>query len=287
MATVRKNESLRRHTTFRIGGRASEFYLPENESELASLVDSYPEALILGGGSNLLISDGGLEKVVSMQNLKGYTSEKAAGGKTEVTVLAGQNLTVFAHMMWRMFLSGVEFAFGIPGSVGGAVVMNAGAAGGEIKDSLLKVKILLNGKQEEIFTKEIDFSYRSSNLPAGAVVLSATFSLTEGDGGEIWEKMQAGFIGRKKSQPLEQPSAGSVFKNPPGLFAGKIIEELGLKGTSIGGAQVSRRHANFIVNKGSATAKDVYALMEKIKSAALEERGVHLEPEIKMAGSFN
>lgn len=278
---------LRRHTTFRIGGPASEFFLPENETELASLIDDYPDALILGGGSNLLISDDGLEKVISMQNLKGYTSEAAAGGKTEVTVLAGQNLTVFAHMMWRMFLSGAEFAFGIPGSVGGAVVMNAGAAGGEIKDSLLKVKILLNGKLEEMPAEEIGFSYRSSNLPAGAAVLSATFSLTEGDGGEIREKMQVGFMGRKRSQPLELPSAGSVFKNPPGRFAGKIIEELGLKGTAIGGAQVSRRHANFIVNTGNATADEVYALMEKIKSAVLEKTGIRLEPEIKTVGSFN
>jgi UDP-N-acetylmuramate dehydrogenase len=287
MVTVKKDELLRRHTTFRIGGPAREFYLPENESELVSLVKKQPQALILGGGSNLLISDSGLEKVICMKNLKGYTSENASGGKTEVTVLAGNSLTVFAHAMWQMSLSGLEFAFGIPGSVGGAVVMNAGAAGGEIKDSLLKIKILLNGKLEEMPANAIGFSYRSSNLPESAVVLSATFSLIEGDANEIWEKMQTGFAGRKKSQPLELPSAGSVFKNPPGRFAGKIIEELGLKGTSVGGAQVSRRHANFIVNSGNATAQEVYALMDKIKSAALEKRSVHLEPEIKTAGSFN
>ena len=287
MVIVKKDELLRRHTTFRIGGPAREFYLPENESELASLVEEHPQALILGGGSNLLVSDSGLEKVICMKNLKGYTSEKAVEGKTRVTVLAGNNLTVFAHKMWQMSLSGLEFAFGIPGSVGGAVVMNAGAAGGEIKGSLLKIKILLNGRLEEMDSNAIGFSYRSSNLPASAVVLSATFSLIEGDGNKIWEKMQIGFMGRKKSQPLELPSAGSVFKNPPGQFAGKIIEELGFKGVSIGGAQVSRRHANFIVNSGNATAQEVYALMDKIKSAALEKRGVHLEPEIKTAGSFN
>lgn len=287
MVTVKKNELLRRRTTFRIGGPASEFYLPENESELVSLVEKQPEALILGGGSNLLVSDSGVEKVICMKNLKGFTTKKTADGKTEVTVLAGQNLTVFAHSMWQMSLTGMEFAFGIPGSVGGAVVMNAGAASGEIKESLLKIKILLGGKLKELDSSEIDFSYRSSNLPESAVVLSATFSLSEGDGKEIWEKMHVGFMGRKKSQPLELPSAGSVFKNPPGQFAGKIIEELGFKGANIGGAQVSTRHANFIVNRGNATAQEVYALMEKIKSAVLEKRGINLEPEIKTAGSFN
>ena len=287
MVTVNKDELLRRRTTFRIGGPARELYLPENESELASLVDKYPQALILGGGSNLLISDSGLEKVICMKQLNGYTSEKTAGGKTEVTVLAGQNLTVFAHAMWRLSLSRLEFAFGIPGSVGGAVVMNAGAAGGEIKDSLVKIKVLRSGEFVDMSAKEIDFSYRSSNLPESAVVLSATFSLVDGDADEIWKKMQVGFMGRKKNQPLELPSAGSVFKNPPGQFAGKIIEELGLKGMSIGGAQVSAKHANFIVNTGNATAQEVYALMDKIKSAVLKKRGIHLEPEIKTAGSFN
>ena len=287
MVTVKKDELLRRHTTFRIGGPAREFYLPENEPELVSLVDSYPDALILGGGSNLLISDSGLEKVICMTSLKGFTSEKMGGGKTGVTVLAGHNLTVFAHKMWQMSLSGIEFAFGIPGSVGGAVVMNAGAAGGEIKDSLLKVKVLLNGKLEEMSAKAIDFSYRTSNLPKGAVVLSATFLLMQNDGGHIWEKMQKGFVGRKMSQPLDLPSAGSVFKNPSGMFAGKIIDELGLKGLSVGSAQVSRRHANFIVNTGNACARDVYDLMKKIKSVVKEKTGISLEPEIKMAGSFS
>lgn len=286
MVTVRKNESLRRHTTFRIGGAAAEFYIPENESELVSLVAEQPDALLLGGGSNLLVSDEGIEKVISMQGLKGFTSEKMPDGRNAVTVLAGHNLTVFAHNMWQMSLSGIEFAFGIPGSVGGAVIMNAGAAGGEIKDCLVKIKILQNGRLTEMKADEIGFSYRSSRLPEGSVVVSASFGLTEGDGGEIYEKMDKGFKQRKMTQPLELPSAGSVFKNPPGRFAGKIIDDLGLKGMRVGSAQVSERHANFIVNLGSATAGEVFELMEKIEAIVKEKTGIRLEREIKPAGRF-
>lgn len=286
MAQTVKNESLRKHTTFRIGGQAAQFFLPETEAELRELVAEQPDAFLLGGGSNLLISDQGIDTVISTKQLKGFTCEEQPDGGSVVTVMAGHSLTVFAHKMGQLSLSGVEFGFGIPGSVGGAVVMNAGASNGEVKDALVKAKLLVDGKLAEMSAKDLSFSYRSSKLPESAVVVSASFALRRGDSAKIWEKMQAGFEKRKKTQPLDYPSAGSVFKNPAGKFAGKVIDDLGLKGMSVGGAQLSERHANFIVNRGKATAGQVLELIKKVEAIVLEKTGIKLEREVILAGSF-
>ncbi len=285
MATVKKDELLRNHTTFRIGGPAKLFIVPETDEELAGAVAQHPNALVIGGGSNLLVADEGLDEVISMKNIKGFEILRQTG-KAAISALAGSSFTALARKAQRAGLSGLEFAFGIPGTVGGAVRMNAGASGGEIKDCLETVTILHEGSFRELSAGELKLSYRSSSLPQGAIVTKAVFRLKEGGKDEILKKMKLANARRKKTQPLDVPSAGSVFKNPPGGHAGEIIDELGFKGMSVGGAQVSERHANFIVNTGQASARDVLELMRKIEEAVFDKKGIRFEREIKLAGSF-
>jgi UDP-N-acetylmuramate dehydrogenase len=276
-----------KHTTFRIGGRAGIFLVPDTGAELAAAVAEYPGAFILGGGSNLLVSDEGVDAVISMSGLKEMEVRTEADGATHIVVGAGYAFTSLSRVAYRKGLAGLEFAFGIPGTVGGAVVMNAGAGGGEVKDCLESARIFSRGDFHDVSAAELGLSYRSSALPAGAVVVSATFALMPGDRREIRWKMERGIDARKQSQPLAYPSAGSVFKNPPGDFAGRLIDSLGLKGLRVGDAEISSRHANFIVNMGKATARQVLALIEKVEETVLDKTGIRLEREIRLVGSFH
>ncbi|MBI3581736.1 MAG: UDP-N-acetylmuramate dehydrogenase [Nitrospinae bacterium] len=285
-AKTKRDEPMANHTTFKIGGVAALFLVPTTEAELSEALRRHPSALILGGGSNLLVSDAGVGAVISMEGFDSISSVAAPDGAAEVTVGAGRGFTALSRYALKRSLTGLEFAFGIPGSVGGAVVMNAGAFGGEVKDGLAGARLLADGRFEDVGPERLGLSYRSSALPKGAVVVSATFRLRPGSRDEIQKRMTGSLSQRKEKQPLELPSAGSVFKNPPGMFAGKILEELGLKGLRVGDAQISQKHANFIVNLGGATAAQVLALVEKAEAAALGA-GIRLEREIKLAGSFN
>lgn len=277
-----------RHTALKIGGKAEKFFLPKTEQELAWLVAEYPSAFIIGGGSNLLVSDEGLETVISMTRFKDFIQhEKTSAGNFAVTVGAGYGLTAFSRRLCKVGLSGLEFGFGIPGTIGGAVVMNAGAWGGEIKDNLAGARILTSGGFKDVSAEELRLGYRSSCLPKGAVIVSATFKLESGDEDTIYERMREGFEKRKNTQPLNFPSCGSIFKNPQGgKSAGEIIDGLRLKGTRVGDAQVSELHANFIVNLGKANAKQVFELIKKLEAEAFEKCGVRFEREIKLAGDF-
>ncbi len=285
-AKFKRNEPMANHTTFRIGGGAGVFLVPTTEAALAAALKRHPSALILGGGSNLLVSDAGIEAVISMDGFGSISSAARPDGTAEVTVGAGRGFTSLSRYALKNSLSGLEFAYGIPGSVGGAVVMNAGAFGGEVKDRLAGARLLADGRFEDVGAERLGLSYRSSALPKGGVVVSATFRLKPGNRDEIQNRMTESLSQRKEKQPLELPSAGSIFKNPPGMFAGKIIDDLGLKGLRVGDAQISQKHANFIVNLGGATAAQVLALVEKAEAAALGA-GIRLEREIKLVGSFN
>lgn len=282
---VLRDEPLDRRTTFRIGGRAGMFIIPETAGELAAALRGHPDAFVLGGGSNLLIADGGIGEVISMERFDAVDVAESAGGAL-LTAGAGASLTAIARRAGRLALGGLEFAFGIPGTVGGAVVMNAGASGGDVKQSLARATLIVNGEAEEFKAEALGLAYRYSALPPGAVVVSAAFSLRAGEGKEILERMRMGIAARKKSQPLEYPSAGSVFKNPPGDFAGRIIEACGLKGLREGDAQISPKHANFIVNLGHATAAQVFSLIRAVEAGVWEKTGVRLERELKLAGGF-
>ncbi len=261
------------------------FIIPETAGELAAALRGHPDAFVLGGGSNLLVADAGIGKVISMERFDAVDVAERDGGAV-LAAGAGASFTAVARRAGRLALSGLEFAFGIPGMVGGAVVMNAGASGGEVKQSLTHATLIVNGEAEEVPAEALGLAYRHSALPPGAVVVSTAFSLNRGNGKEILERMRTGSAARKKSQPLEYPSAGSVFKNPPGDFAGRIIEACGLKGLREGDAQVSPKHANFIVNLGHATAAQVYSLIRAVEAEVLAKTGVRLERELKLAGGF-
>ena len=285
MEVMRKNEPLRKHTTFRIGGAAGLYYEPTDKAGFLEVYEENRSAFILGGGSNVLVSDKGLPVVISMKGLKSFSVTESGEGNTDVKVGAGYGLTALTRKVQRLGLAGLEFAFGIPGSVGGAIVMNAGASGGEVEDVLLEAELLSDGKINTVPATDLKLAYRESSLPKGAVILSATLRLGNGEQNGIMEKMNENNNARKASQPLDLPSAGSIFKNPQGDYAGRIIEELGFKGKSVGGAMVSEKHANFIVNTGDATAGNVLELVEEIEAKVKEEKGISLTREIRFAGS--
>lgn len=287
MRNLRKNEAMKRHTSFHIGGPADTFAEPENADELLELISKL-EALgepymVMGNGSNLLFGDGGFRGTVICLG-------KAMSGITvrgsEIHAEAGALLSQVAAAALENGLTGLEFASGIPGSVGGAVVMNAGAYGGEMKDVLSEVEIIeMDGSICTVYPEELELGYRSSNVAAlSRIVLGAVFRLEEGDKDEIAARMKELNAKRREKQPLEYPSAGSAFKRPEGYFAGKLIEDAGLKGFSVGDAQVSEKHAGFIINRGEATAADVEALIREIQKRVYENSGVMLEPEIRMTG---
>lgn len=273
---ILRNEPMKNRTTLRIGGRVRELIIPESEEELMECAGRAD--LILGRGSNLLVTDGELDIcVVSTEMLRDIVFD---GDK--VTAGAGVTLTELAVRCAEMGLGGLEFAYGIPGSVGGAVFMNAGAYGGEMKDVITSVRAITGGKIVDIPNEECGFSYRASRFQQGGIVASATFKLRRRDKGEIRAKMRELGDKRREKQPLEFPSAGSTFKRPEGYFAAALIEEAGLKGAAVGSAQVSEKHAGFLINRGGATFDDFTALMEKVQREVYSRSGVELEPEVRI-----
>ncbi|MBR4206128.1 MAG: UDP-N-acetylmuramate dehydrogenase [Clostridia bacterium] len=276
-------EPMSRHTSFRIGGPASLFLIPKNEETLCSVCSMAKEAgirvFLLGNGSNVLFDDGGFDgAVISTSALHAITVES-----DRIRAEAGASLGALSVAARENGLTGLEFSYGIPGTVGGAVLMNAGAYGGEIKDVLeSSASVDCGGADHRTLTaSEHAFGYRDSVYRhENRVILSAVFRLQKGEKEEIAAKMND-FMGRRVSkQPLEYPSAGSVFKRPEGHFVGQMVEESGLKGYGIGGAQVSEKHAGFIINRGGATSADVLALVEHIRSVILKNYGCELQCEI-------
>lgn len=282
-------EPMKRHTTFRIGGPAEVFVMPGNLEEVQRILEiCRTEDLpyfILGNGSNLLVSDRGYRGVV-IQLDRNFGEVKVEG--TEIHASAGALLSTIAVAARRASLTGFEFAGGIPGTLGGAVVMNAGAYGGEMKDVLRKVMVMdQSGKVFEIPAEELQMGYRTSIIKtAGYIVLGAVLSLKEGNLEEIKMLTRKLSEQRTSKQPLEYPSAGSTFKRPEGYFAGKLIMDSGLRGYRVGGAQVSEKHCGFVINTGDATAEDVCGLMKHVTETVYAKFGVTLEPEVKFLGEF-
>lgn len=286
---VREQEPMSRHTTFRIGGPADYFVLPHSREELAAVIDFCRKEQvpwhIIGNGSNLLVGDKGVRGVV-IQLFKNF-QDIAIEGET-VTLQAGVINSLAAKRILDAELTGFEFAAGIPGTIGGAVVMNAGAYGGEMKDVVSRVTVLdENGAFLTLANSELEMGYRTSIIARrGYVVTEAKLSLQRGVRAEIAARMEELKERRVTKQPLEYPSAGSTFKRPEGYFAGKLIMDAGLRGFSVGGAQVSEKHCGFVINKGGATAADVTALMKAVQDTVEKKFGVRLEPEVKRLGEF-
>ena len=281
---LRRGEPMSRHTTFRVGGPAELMALPEDEGQLCAAARLAAEEGVLplpvGNGSNLLVDDAGLDGFVLKTVPKVGT---ITGAGNTLTAGAGATLAQLAVEAANRGLAGLEFAHGIPGSLGGAVVMNAGAYGGELCQVIAQVRALdSRGQVSELAGDACDFSYRHSRFSAGGwLILSATVELASGDPAAIRGRMEELMARRKKKQPLEYPSAGSTFKRPEGHFAAALIEGCGLKGLTVGGAQVSEKHAGFVINIGSATCRDILDLMDQVRERVFRETGVELEPEVK------
>ena len=281
-----ENEPMAKHTTFKIGGAARLMAFPKSADEIALIVrECNAEGIrymVVGNGSNLLVSDDGIDACVILLG-KDFEEIKLID-ETTVYASAGAQLIKVCTFALENGLSGLEFAYGIPGSCGGAAFMNAGAYGGEMKDVLYRCDhIDKNGNAGFLEGDELALSYRhSAYYDNGCIVTGLYLKLKKGDKEEIKAKMQD-LIGRRHDkQPLEYPSAGSTFKRPEGYFAGALIEECGLKGTSVGGAQVSEKHAGFVINTGGATCSDVLALCKKVSDKVYDEKGVRLEMEIRV-----
>ena len=275
-----------KYTTFRIGGNASVMLTPTTDEQLASIIKKCKEdnikPFIIGNGSNMLISDKGLDTVV-INMCRPDPKIELVNGDT-VVCDAGATMSKVCNFALENGLTGLEFAFGIPGSAGGAAYMNAGAYGGEMKDVLVECRhIDSDGNFGSLKGEELGLAYRTSAYEHnGYIITTLVMKLTKGNKDEIRAKMQELLQRRKDKQPLEYPSAGSTFKRPEGYFAGALIEECGLKGYSVGGAQVSEKHAGFVINKGDASAKDVLDLIKYIQDKVLSEKGVMLEPEVRL-----
>lgn len=286
---VCKDEPMKKHTTFRVGGPADYFVTPADEGELSGVVKLCREMqmpyYIVGNGSNLLVGDKGFRGVV-IQIFKAMNAMRREGA--EITAQAGCSLAQIANAALDAALTGFEFAAGIPGTLGGAVVMNAGAYGGEMKDVLVSAKVLTDeGEIRTLSNEELELGYRTSVVAKkGYVVIEATLQLTEGEQTAIKARMEELRQQRVSKQPLEYPSAGSTFKRPEGHFAGKLIQDAGLKGFTVGGAQVSEKHSGFVINTGDATAADVAELMRQVIEKVKEETGITMEPEVKRIGEF-
>lgn len=286
---IRQNEPMKNHTTFRVGGPADIFLTPSAEELPAVLSVCREEQVsvtVIGNGSNLLVGDQGIRGVVICIG-SGMRGIRVDGEK--IFLEAGVTLAAAAQQAAKAGLTGLEFASGIPGTFGGAVVMNAGAYGGEMKDVIVSVRVI--SEDGEILTlskEELDLSYRHSVIPErGYLVIDGELLLTrEKDPDQITERMEELKKKRIEKQPLEYPSAGSTFKRPEGYFAGKLIMDAGLRGFSVGGAAVSEKHCGFVINKGNATAADICALMDEVTRIVKEKYAVTLEPEVKKVGEF-
>lgn len=285
-SNVIKNKPLKNHTYTKLGGNADYFVMPETYEEVEAVVKLVRERnvpfTLLGNGSNLIIKDGGIRGIVMY--LGKLTSIKV--DKEVIIAQAGALIADVSKKALEHSLTGLEFACGIPGSVGGALFMNAGAYGGEIKDVLTSAKVVTkSGEIIELQAEQLDLAYRTSNIyDKGYIVLEATFQLQQGDYNAIKAVMDDLTEKRETKQPLEYPSCGSVFKRPPGYYAGKLIQDSGLQGVQIGGAEVSRKHAGFIINKNNATAAEYIALIEHVQKTVEEKFGVRLEREVRIIG---
>ena len=284
--SIRLEEPMKNHTTFRIGGNA-DYFVSASKEQLTKILavakqDEVP-VTIIGNGSNLLVKDGGIRGLVveigkSMEDIQVHGNCITAG--------AGALLSKIARAAADAGLSGLEFASGIPGSLGGAVVMNAGAYGGEMKQVLVSAKVLdKDGEEKTLSNEELELSYRHSCIEEkGYIVVEATIQLNPREKEQILEEMEDIRKRRLAKQPLEFPSAGSTFKRPEGYFAGKLIQDCGLSGYAVGGAQISEKHNGFVINKGNATAQDVQNLIKDVKKEVYRQFQVELVPEVKIIG---
>lgn len=280
-----EQESMSRHTTFRVGGPVSLMVLPQNAQQAIAAVRAAAEEgirpVFLGNGSNLLVPDAGCDVFV-IKTTNGLCNASVDGAL--ITAESGILLARLAVLARDHSLTGLEFAHGIPGSLGGAVTMNAGAYDGEMSQVVTEVTYLTASGQVES-TDQFDFSYRHSAFSDGSrMILSVKMMLQPGDSKEIRARMEDLMERRKSKQPLEWPSAGSTFKRPQGYFAAALIDQCGLKGLTVGGAQVSEKHAGFVINKGGATCSDVLTLMDQVRQHVFDATGVVLEPEVKLLG---
>lgn len=285
---ILRQEPMAAHTTFRVGGPADCFLTPHTQEEAAAVLRLFCEEnepfFVFGNGSNLLVSDAGYRGAI-IQFCSNYNAVAVNG--TEITAKSGALLSDISKTACAHGLAGMEFASGIPGTLGGAVVMNAGAYGGEMKQIIKSVKLLdfCTGDIVEKSVEEMEFSYRTSFVRKHPhLVLEAVLSLKEGDQAEIQAQVDEFTRLRVLKQPLEYPSAGSTFKRPEGYFAGKLIQDSGLKGYTVGGAMISEKHNGFVINKGNATAADIRTLIRDVRERVHEQFHVWLEPEVCMLG---
>jgi len=283
---ILENEPMSRHTTFRVGGPADVLFLPESEEQLLQALSIAREAgvpcFVIGNGSNLVVKDGGIRGLVIA--LGEGMAAIARAGET-LTAWAGASLARVSAYAQASGLSGLEFASGIPGTLGGGCAMNAGAYGGQLSDVLVDGRVLLDGVVRTLTVEEMQMGYRTSlPLRRGGIVISARFALTPDDPEAIAARMRELNARRRDKQPLNYPSAGSTFKRPEGYFAGALIEQAGLKGKRVGGAQVSEKHAGFIVNTGGATAADILTLIGIVQDEVAARFGVRLETEVRILG---
>ena len=290
---VRLNESIAEHTSFRIGGPADYYVVPEDSMSLARGIALCRQRempfFILGNGTNLLVGDKGFRGVIFhlFKTMDSITCREE-DGIMYVCAGSGALLSKVGKVVAEKGYAGFEFATGIPGSVGGAIMMNAGAYDGEI-GNFLEYAIVLdeNGNEQRLTREDMDFGYRhSSVMDKGYVVLEVCLKFEKGDRDAILQRVEELLAKRKKSQPLDYPSAGSTFKRPEGYFAGKLIQDSGLKGFTVGGAQVSEKHAGFVINTGGASAADVRELICQVQERVFQQFGVMLEPEVRMIGEF-
>lgn len=285
--TLLEREPMSKHTSFRIGGPADLFVQPANEEELWNALHLARQEkvpfFIVGNGSNLLVSDEGFRGMIL--HTGGMLKDISVEGDV-IYAQAGALLSTVAKTALEHGLAGMEFAAGIPGTLGGAVCMNAGAYGGEMKDILLDAEVLTQeGERLVLPVEELNLSYRHSVIfEKNYVVLAAHIRLSRGDTAEIKNRMNELAGARRDKQPLEYPSAGSTFKRPEGYFAGKLIQDAGLKGYTVGGAQVSEKHSGFVINRGGATAEEVRFLIRQVQQKVRSQFGVELEPEVRMLG---
>ncbi len=285
---ILKNQQMSDYTSFKVGGPADELCSVRTVDEIQDLID-YAKSkginyTVIGNGSNLLVGDNGIRGLV-IRIAQGFDGINVTGSRIECE--CGILLSRLAAAAYKNSLTGLEFASGIPGTLGGGIYMNAGAYGGELKDVVESVVCLENGKISTIYKDELEFGYRKSRFTGrDSVILSAVLCLEKGNPEEIGAKMEDLKNRRNEKQPINMPSAGSTFKRPEGYFAGKLIEDSGLKGYRIGGAMVSEKHSGFIINAGGATACDVAALIKHIQRTVKDRFGVYLQTEVKFLGDF-
>jgi len=286
---IRFDVPLKDYTTMRVGGPAACIIEARDEAQIINIIHfatkSSTPLLLIGNGSNMIVSDHGFDGIVLHIN-KQMSTIRCEGEK--IIAQAGAMLPLISRMAAENSLTGLEFAAGIPGTVGGSVVMNAGAYGGEMKHVVESVRVYMDGEVKTLSADEMDFGYRHSTLlNRSCVVLSVTFCLKHGSKEEILSVMADFNARRREKQPLQYPSSGSFFKRPEGHFAGALIQNANLKGYAVGGARVSELHAGFVINTDKATANDVYRLMLHVQKTVYERFAVHLEPEVRLIGRFD